>query len=75
MNECLTIDDDDEEDHRWFFSCPDPLLRAERGIPAKGPGNFLSDFFSDGLFMVAGEKKQANTLISGNRDYNGLITG
>ena len=24
MNECLTIDDEDEEDHRWFFSCLDP---------------------------------------------------
>jgi hypothetical protein len=36
MNESLTIDDDDEEDHSRFFSCPDPVDIAQYGVPTNG---------------------------------------
>jgi hypothetical protein len=62
MHESLTIPDDDEGDHRCSVYCSDSIVVLERGIPVNGHENFL---FNTQIF----------TLISGNRDYYGLITG
>jgi hypothetical protein len=62
MHECLTIHDDDERDHRRSVSFSDSIVVPGRGIPSNGHDNFL---FSTRII----------TLISGNRDYYGLITG
>jgi hypothetical protein len=75
MNECLAIDDDDEEDHRWFFSCSDPVQCAEREIPVKGYAIFLVIPFPDLSALISGQMKQIITLISINRDFYGLIVG
>jgi hypothetical protein len=73
MIECLTIDDNDEEDHRWFFSCPDPVKFAKRGVTANGYGIFLFTSYSD--YTTSGEKNQVITRISVNGHYYGLISG
>ncbi len=79
MNECLAIDDDDEEDHRWFhrqfYSCSDPVQYAEREIPVKGYTIFLAFPFSNLSAVISGQIKQIITLISINRDFYGLIVG
>ena len=75
MNECLAIDDDDEEDHRWFYSCSDPVPYAEREIPVKGYAIFLAFPFFNLLAMISGQIKQIITLVSINRDIYGLIVG
>jgi hypothetical protein len=75
MNECLTIDDDDEENHRRFFSCPDSLQCAGKGIQVNGQAKYL--FFSCSDYLPVGFEKKHHiiTLISGNCDHYGLITG
>jgi hypothetical protein len=75
MNECHTSDDNVEEDHRWFFSSPETLLAAERGMPAKGHADFLLNSGSDLISLVYVEKQQLFTLIFGNRDDFELISG
>jgi len=79
MNECLAIDDDDEEDHRWFhrwfYSCSDPVQCAGREIPVQGYAIFLVTPFPDLSAVISGQIKQIITLISINRDFYGLIVG
>lgn len=75
MNECLTSEDDDEENHRWFFSCPDPLQCAGKGIQVNGHAKHPFFSYSDCIPVGYEKKHQIITLISGNRDYYGLITG
>jgi hypothetical protein len=62
MHECLTIHDDDEGDHRCPLSCFFSMVVPERGISVNGHENFLFN-------------SQIISIISGNRDYCGLITG
>ena len=75
MNECLTIDGEDEEDHRWFFSCPDPVECSERSTPANGDEIFLLTFYSGILFLVHTVDKQVVTAISQKPDSCGMVSG
>jgi hypothetical protein len=75
MNECLTIDDEDEEDHRWFFSCLDPAQCSERRTAANGDEIFLFNFNSDIVFLLHSVKKQGIIAISQKPDGCGLISG
>ena len=75
MNECLTIDDEDEEDHRWFFSCLNPDMGSERRIPVNGDEFFLLKFYSGIIFLVHIVKKQVISAISQKPDFRGPVSG
>jgi hypothetical protein len=75
MNECLTIDDEDEGDHRRFFSCLDPDKCSERRTPANGDEIFLFTYYSDIVFPVPTVKKQRFIAIFQKPDGCGLISG
>ena len=75
MNECLTIDDEDEEDHRWFFSCRNPDLGSERRTPLNGIEFFSLKFYSGIKFPVHSVKKHLISAISQKPDFRGPVTG
>lgn len=67
MNECLTIDDEDEEDHREFCSHPGPVQCSERSTPANGDEN-LPTFYSGIIFPEYTVNKQVVSAISTQQD-------
>ena len=75
MNECLTIDDEDEEDHRWFFPCRNPDLGSERRTPVNGDEFFLLKFYSGITFLKNSVKKQAISAISQKPDFRRPVSG
>jgi hypothetical protein len=72
MNECLAIDDEDEEDHRWFFSCRNPDQSSDRRTPIAGDEIFLLNFYSDILFLLHTREKQVISAISQKPDFRAV---
>ena len=75
MNECLTIDDEDEEDHRLFFSCQYPDMGSTSRIPVNRDEFFLLKFYSGIRFLVHMVKKQVIPAISQKPDFRGPVSG
>jgi hypothetical protein len=73
MNECLTFDDEDEEDHRWFFSCRNPDRDSE--TPVKWHEFFLLKFYSGITFPVHIMKKQGISSFSQKPDFRRTVSG
>jgi hypothetical protein len=74
MNECLTIDDEDEEDHRWFFSCQNPYLSPDRQTHANRNEFFSLKFYSGIRFFMHGVKKQVIFCDLPEAGYREVIT-
>ncbi|HZK31203.1 MAG TPA: hypothetical protein VFC43_08250 [Methanoregula sp.] len=72
MNECLTIDYEDEEDHRWFFSCRNPDQNSDTRTPADGDEIFFVNFYSDIIFLVHSVEKQVLFAISQKPDFRAV---
>ena len=75
MNECLTIDDEDEEDHRLDFSRRYPDIGSTRRIPVNRDEFFLLKFYSGIIFLVHMVKKQVIPAISQKPDFRGPVSG
>jgi hypothetical protein len=75
MNECLTIDEEDEEGHRWFFSCWNPDQNSERKTPANGDEFFLLKFYCGITFLTRVVKKQVIPASSQKPDFWRPVSG
>jgi hypothetical protein len=75
MNECLTIDDEDEEDHRWFFPCRNPDMGSTKRIPVNRDEFFLLKFYSGIRFLEHMMKKQVIPAITQKPDFRGPVSG
>jgi hypothetical protein len=71
MNECLTIDDEDEEDHRWFNSGRSPYTGSERRTPVKRNDFFSLKFYSGTRFLMHSVKNPLISAISQKTGFSG----
>lgn len=73
MNECLTIDDDDEEDPSRSSPCADPAQSEKKEIQANVHRDLSLPSSPDCCSFFSECKMQIFTDIPGNQGYCGLI--